>query len=213
MTDEGKKRKASEVVEDANGSVEEAEASAPQVELVVLTAELDDDDGMALIETVAKVKGEVGGPERTSLARDEVFEHELAGVDLDYVRNITRRLTVVNEFDETRDGWGYRMANVAVVKRYLRLFASDQPFELRVLWMLLALEGMHIVRVSFHWFDEFNGAKRELYERDCLERWTVDVGSIDLCNDETLLEYLVAFVWTLVGQGSGWHGQLPLTAG
>ncbi|RHY49394.1 hypothetical protein DYB38_011197 [Aphanomyces astaci] len=55
MTDEGKKRKASEVVEDANGSVEEAEASAPQVELVVLTAELDDDDGMALIEVVADV--------------------------------------------------------------------------------------------------------------------------------------------------------------
>ncbi|KAF0758442.1 hypothetical protein AaE_003937 [Aphanomyces astaci] len=116
-------------------------------------------------------------------------------------------------FNETRDDWGYWTANVAVVERYLRLFASAQSFELRVLWMLLVLEGMKLARVSFHRFDEFKGAMRELYERERLERWTVDVGRIELCNDETLLKYLVAFVWTLIGQGSGRHGQLPLTAG
>ncbi|ETV77210.1 hypothetical protein H257_09097 [Aphanomyces astaci] len=54
---------------------------------------------------------------------------------------------------------------------------------------------------------------RELHERERLERWTVDVGQIGLCNDETLPEYLVAFVWTFVGQGSGLHGQLLLKAG
>ncbi|RLO10555.1 hypothetical protein DYB28_011913 [Aphanomyces astaci] len=138
------------------------------------------------------------------------------GVDLEYERGVTRHLTVVCEFDETRKDWGYQVANAAGVERYLRLFASAQSFELRVMWMLLAMECMQLARVSFHRFDEFKGAMRELHERERLERlerWTVDVGRIELCNDETLLEYIVAFVWTLVGQGSGRHGQLPLTAG
>ncbi|ETV80014.1 hypothetical protein H257_07202 [Aphanomyces astaci] len=86
-------------------------------------------------------------------------------VDLGYVRDITRRLTVVGEFDETRDDWG------------------AQSFELQVLWMPLALECMQLARVSFHRFDEFKGAMRELHEREHLERWTVDVGQIELCND------------------------------
>ncbi|RHZ34064.1 hypothetical protein DYB37_013365, partial [Aphanomyces astaci] len=180
------------------------------------------------VKTEAKVKAELVGPERTGLARDEVFERELGfhwdrsriftpagwgGVDLEYVRGVTRHLTVVREFDETREDWGYQVANAAGVERYLRLFASAHSFELRVLWMLLAMECMQLARVSFHRFDEFKAAMRELHERERLERWTVDVGRIELCNDETLLEYIVAFVWTLVGQGSGRRGQLPLTAG
>ncbi|RHZ26222.1 hypothetical protein DYB31_009614 [Aphanomyces astaci] len=347
MTDEGKKRKANEIAEDADDSVEEAEAPTQQVEVVDLTAESDDDDGVApsedaaelarpaadlvksAMQTVgaegvqklleqhlareeaakkaraaeevkgkarraeeakaiaaaatkaadeaakeaaeaarkvtsegvtgtpsgdgghpnamgvggnerkasgvgtavmaeAKVKAEVVGPERTGLARDEVFERELGfhwdrsriftpagwgGVDLEYVRGVTRHLTVVREFDETREDWGYQVANAAGVERYLRLFASAQSFELRVMWMLLLMECMQLARVSFHRFDEFKGAMRELHERERLEHWTVDVGRIELCNDETLLEYIVAFVWTLIGQGIGRHGQLPLTAG
>ncbi|RHY48483.1 hypothetical protein DYB30_002987 [Aphanomyces astaci] len=180
------------------------------------------------VKTEAKVKAELVGPERTGLARDEVFERELGfhwdrsriftpagwgGLDLEYVRGVTRHLTVVREFDETREDWGYQVANAAGVERYLRLFASAHSFELRVLWMLLAMECMQLARVSFHRFDEFKAAMRELHERERLERWTVDVGRIELCNDETLLEYIVAFVWTLVGQGSGRRGQLPLTAG
>ncbi|RHY49789.1 hypothetical protein DYB34_008749 [Aphanomyces astaci] len=180
------------------------------------------------VKTEAKVKAELVGPERTGLARDEVFERELGfhwdrsriftpagwgGLDLEYVRGVTRHLTVVREFDETREDWGHQVANAAGVERYLRLFASAQSFELRVLWMLLALECMQLARVSFHRFDEFKAAMRELHERERLERWTVDVGRIELCNDETLLEYIAAFVWTLVGQGSGRRGQLPLTAG
>ncbi|RLO10778.1 hypothetical protein DYB28_012606, partial [Aphanomyces astaci] len=141
--------------------------------------------------TEAKVKAEHVGPERTGLARDEVFERELGfhgdrsriftpagwgGVDLEYVRNVTRHLTVLREFDETREDWGYQVANAAGVARYLRLFASAQSFELRVMWMLLAMECMQLARVSFHRFDEFKGAMRELHERERLERWTVDVG-------------------------------------
>ncbi|RLO05203.1 hypothetical protein DYB28_006196 [Aphanomyces astaci] len=345
MADECKKRKANEIAEDADDSVDEAEAPAQQVEVVDLTAESDDDSGVAAVKrerlgqleqqaaadlvksavqtvgaegvqklleqhlareeaakkaraaeevkakarraeeakaiaaaatkaadeaakeaaeaarkassegvtgtpsddgghpnamgvggkerkasgvgtavkTEAKVKAELVGPERTGLARDEVFERELGfhwdrsriftpagwgGVDLEYVRGVTRHLTVVHEFDETREDWGYQVANAAGLE-----FSSAQSFELRVLWMLLAMECMQLARVSFHRFDEFKGAMRELHERERLERWTVDVGRIELCNDETLLEYLVAFVWTLVGQGSGRHGQLPLTAG
>ncbi|RHY99572.1 hypothetical protein DYB37_013025 [Aphanomyces astaci] len=179
------------------------------------------------VNTEVKVKGECGGPERTDLARDEVFERELglhwersriftpvgwAGVDLESVRDIMRRLTVVGEFDETRDDCGYRTANVAVVERYLHLFASAQSFEQQALWMLLILEGTQLARVTFHRFDEFKGGMSVLYERGRLERWTVDVGRIELCNDETLLEYLVAFVSTLVGEGSGRHVQPSLTA-
>ncbi|RHZ03994.1 hypothetical protein DYB31_013208 [Aphanomyces astaci] len=179
------------------------------------------------VKTEVKVKGEGGGPERTDLARDEVFERELglhwersriftpvgwAGVDLESVRDIMRRLTVVGEFDETRDDCGYRTANVAVVERYLHLFASAQSFEQPALWMLLTLEDTQLARVTFHRFDEFKGGMSVLYERGRLERWTVDVGRIELCNDETLLEYLVAFVSTLVGEGSGRHGQPSLTA-
>ncbi|RLO04154.1 hypothetical protein DYB28_007020 [Aphanomyces astaci] len=332
MADEGKKRKANEIAEDADGSVEETEAPAQQVEVVDLTAESDDDGGVApnedaaevarrkadwetkaavkcerlgqleqqaagdlvksamqivgaegvqklleqhlareeaakkaraaeevkvkarraeeakaiaaaatkaadeaakeaaeaAMKVISEVKAELVGPERTGLARDEVFERELGfhwdrsriftpagwgGVDLEYVRGVTRHFTVVREFDETREDWGYQVANAAGVERYLRLFASAHSFELRVLWMLLAMECMQLARVSFHRFDEFKAAMRELHERERLERWTVDVGRIELCNDETLLEYIVAFVWTLVGQGSGRHGQLPLTAG
>ncbi|ETV89492.1 hypothetical protein H257_00756 [Aphanomyces astaci] len=331
MADECKKRKASEIVEDADDSVEEAEATAQQVEVVDLTAESNDDDRAApnedaaevaqrkadweakaavkrvrlgqleqqaaadlvksamqtvgtegkgkargkeakaiaaaaakaadkaakeaaetvrkatsegvigtpsgdgehpnatdiggkegkasgegaVVKTESKVKVELGGPERTGLARDEVFERELGfhwdcsriftptgwgGVDSGYVRDVTRCLTVVGEFDKTRDNWGYQTANAAGVE-HLRLFAIAQSFELR------------LARVSFHRFDEFKGGMRELHERERLEHWTVDVGRIELCNDETLLVYLVAFVWTLVGQDSGRHGQLPLTAG
>ncbi|RHY13997.1 hypothetical protein DYB25_005009 [Aphanomyces astaci] len=171
------------------------------------------------VKAEAKVKAELVGPERTGLARDEVFERELGfhwdrsriftpagwgGVDLEYERGVTRHLTVVREFDETRKDWGYQVANAAGVERYLRLFASAQSFELRVLWMLLAMECMQLARVSFHRFEEFKGAMRELHERERLERWTVDVGRIELCNDETLLEYLVAFVWTLVGRYGRW---------
>ncbi|RHY00117.1 hypothetical protein DYB36_013397 [Aphanomyces astaci] len=239
MEDEGKKRKASEIAEDAVDSVKEAEATAPQVEVVDLTAESDDDDGVAptedaaeqaaadlvksamqtvgdigvqklleqhlareeaakearaaeeakakakraeeakaitaavaiaadeaakeaaeaasvvrkqgkasvkgvAVKTETKVKGEFGGPERTGLARDEVFELELGFhcrvgcVDLGYVRGITHRYSR-HEFDETRDDWGYQTANAAGVERFLHLFASAQSFELRVLWMLLAV--------------------------------------------------------------------------
>ncbi|RHZ13306.1 hypothetical protein DYB37_009887 [Aphanomyces astaci] len=300
MADEGKKRKASEIAEDADDSVEEAEAPAQQVEVVDLTAESDDDGGVApsedaaemaqrkadwevkatvkcerlgqleqqaaadlhlareeaakkakaaeelkakarraeeakaiaaaaakaaaeaastaasggvtgtssgdgghpnaadvggkegkpsgkeaAVKTETKVEAELSGPERTGLARDEVFERELGfhwdcsrifrpagwgGVDLGYVRDVTRRLTVVGEFDENRDDWGYQKANAAGVERYLRLFASAQSFELRVLWMLLAMKCMQLARVSFHRFDEFMSAMRELHERERLER-------------------------------------------
>ncbi|RHZ11792.1 hypothetical protein DYB31_012343, partial [Aphanomyces astaci] len=171
---------------------------------------------------------EVGGPEWAGLARDEVFEQALGfhwersriftpggwtGVESEYVRDITRCLAVVNAFDETRDAWGYRTANVAVVERYLRLFASAQSFELRILWMLLALEGMQLARVSFHRFDKLKGAMRAWLARECLERWTVEFGRIELCNDETLLEYIVAFLWTFVGQGSRRHERLLPIAG
>ncbi|RLO03445.1 hypothetical protein DYB28_004560 [Aphanomyces astaci] len=55
MADEGKKRKANEIAEDADDSVEEAEAPAQQVEVVDLTAESDDDGGVAPSEDAAEV--------------------------------------------------------------------------------------------------------------------------------------------------------------
>ncbi|RHZ05346.1 hypothetical protein DYB26_012061, partial [Aphanomyces astaci] len=55
MTDEGKKRKANEIAENADDSVEEAEAPAQQVEVVDLTAESDDDDGVAPSEDAAEL--------------------------------------------------------------------------------------------------------------------------------------------------------------
>ncbi|RHZ24921.1 hypothetical protein DYB37_008871, partial [Aphanomyces astaci] len=263
MADEGK-NKANKIAEDADDSVEEAEAPAQQVEVVDLTADgrrgcvqklleqhlareevtkkvraaeevkakarrAEETKAIAAavakaaeaarkasgvgtaVKTEAKVKAELVGSERTGLTRDEMFERELGfhwdrsriftpacwgGVDLEYMRNVTRHLTVLREFDETREDWGYQVANAAGVERYLLLFAIAQSFELRVIWMFLAMECMHLARVSFHRFDEFKGAMRELHERERLERWTVDVGRIELCNDETLLEYLVAFVWT-----------------
>ncbi|RHZ40577.1 hypothetical protein DYB31_004016 [Aphanomyces astaci] len=145
----------------------------------------------AAVKTEAKVKAELELGFHWD--RSRIFTPAgWGGVGLGYVRDVTRRLTVVGEFDETNDDWGYQTANAAGVERYLRLFASPQSFELRVLWMLLAMECMQLARVSFHRFDEFKGAMRELHEREHLERWTVDVGRIELCNDETLLEYLVA---------------------
>ncbi|ETV81169.1 hypothetical protein H257_05756 [Aphanomyces astaci] len=78
--------------------------------------------------------------------------------------------------------------------RCVGLFASAQSFELHVLRMLLALEGMQLARVSFRRFDEFKDAMRVWYERERFERWTVGLGCIELCNDETLLEFIVAFV-------------------
>ncbi|RLO03021.1 hypothetical protein DYB28_011601 [Aphanomyces astaci] len=250
MTDECNKRKANEIAEHADDSIEEAEAPAQQVEVVDLTVESDDNDGVAPSEDAAEVarhqadweakaavkreglgqleqqaaadlvksamktvgaegvqkllkqhlareeavkkaraaeevkakasraeeakaiaaaatkaadeaaketaetarkvtsevKAELVGPERTGLARDEVFERELGfhwdrsqiftstgwgGVNLEYVRVVTRHLTVVREFDETREDWGYQVANAAGVERYLRLFASAHSFELR----------------------------------------------------------------------------------
>ncbi|RHZ42643.1 hypothetical protein DYB26_006908 [Aphanomyces astaci] len=204
-----------------------------------LTAESDDDDGVAQRkadwEAKATVKREWLGQQQAAadlaksamqrvgegvqklleqhLAREEAAKKARAGfhwdrsriftpagwggVDLGYVLDVTRCLTVVGAFDETRDDWGYQTANAAGVERYLRLFASAQSFELRVLWLLLAVECMHLARVSFHRFDEFKGAMRELHERDRLERWTMNVGWIELCNDETLFEYLVA-AWSSV---------------
>ncbi|RHZ22935.1 hypothetical protein DYB31_012629, partial [Aphanomyces astaci] len=55
MADEGKKRKANEIAEDADDRVEEAEAPAQQVEVVDLTAESDDDGGVAPSEDAAEV--------------------------------------------------------------------------------------------------------------------------------------------------------------
>ncbi|RQM26954.1 hypothetical protein B5M09_009867 [Aphanomyces astaci] len=54
MADKGKKRKASEIVEDADDSAEEAEAPAPQVEVVDFTAESDDENGVAPTEDAAE---------------------------------------------------------------------------------------------------------------------------------------------------------------
>ncbi|RHY21429.1 hypothetical protein DYB36_011424, partial [Aphanomyces astaci] len=159
--------------------MEETEAAEQQVEIVDVTAESDDDDGVApsedakaaklleqskakrteeakamaaadnaakeaaeaasvggkqgkasgkgiSVKTESNAKAEFGGPERTGLARDEAFERELGfhwdrsriftpavwgGVDLGYVRDVTRCLTVVGEFDESRDDWRYQTAN------------------------------------------------------------------------------------------------------
>ncbi|RLO12907.1 hypothetical protein DYB28_014350, partial [Aphanomyces astaci] len=55
MADEGKKRKANEIAEDADDSVEEAEAPAQQVEVVDLTAESDDDGEVTPSEDAAEV--------------------------------------------------------------------------------------------------------------------------------------------------------------
>ncbi|RHZ33304.1 hypothetical protein DYB26_007407 [Aphanomyces astaci] len=97
LVQDGKMRKASEIAEDADDSVEVAEVPVPQEEVVYLKAESDD------VGTV-QVKGEAGGPERTGLAPDEVFERELGfhwdrsriftpagwgGVDLGYVRSMS----------------------------------------------------------------------------------------------------------------------------
>ncbi|RHZ08621.1 hypothetical protein DYB31_008706, partial [Aphanomyces astaci] len=55
MADECKKRKANEIAEDADDSVDEAEAPAQQVEVVDLTAESDDDSGVVPSEDKAEV--------------------------------------------------------------------------------------------------------------------------------------------------------------
>ncbi|RLO07428.1 hypothetical protein DYB28_002642 [Aphanomyces astaci] len=172
LVQDGKMRKASEIAEDADDSVEVAEVPVPQEEVVYLKAESDDvgtvqavgtrgatkkaraaDEAKAIataaakaadqaakeaaiaatigqwrydwtpsqhcrrrgkqgnasvkrvaVRTQAKVKGEAGGPERTGLAPDEVFERELGfhwdrsriftpagwgGVDLGYVRSMS----------------------------------------------------------------------------------------------------------------------------
>ncbi|ETV83428.1 hypothetical protein H257_04155 [Aphanomyces astaci] len=102
-------------------------------------------------------------------------------VESEYVRDITRCLTVVNAFDETTGDTG-------------------RP-------TLPLSSGMQLARVSFHPFDKLKGVMLVWLERECLERWTV------LCNDETLLEYIEAFLWTLVQQGSRRHGRLLLIAG
>ncbi|RLO12581.1 hypothetical protein DYB28_014946, partial [Aphanomyces astaci] len=55
MTDECNKRKANEIAEHADDSIEEAEAPAQQVEVVDLTVESDDNDGVAPSEDAAEV--------------------------------------------------------------------------------------------------------------------------------------------------------------
>ncbi|RHZ02648.1 hypothetical protein DYB35_013394, partial [Aphanomyces astaci] len=55
MTDEGKECKANEIAQDADDSVEEAEAPAQQVEVVDLTAESDDEGAEAPSEDAAEV--------------------------------------------------------------------------------------------------------------------------------------------------------------
>ncbi|RLO07337.1 hypothetical protein DYB28_005727 [Aphanomyces astaci] len=108
MEGDGKKRKASEIAEDAGDSVEVAEVPVPQEEVVYLKAESNDVGTASVkrvaVRTQAKVKGEAGGPERTGLTPDEVFERELGfhwdrsriftpagwrGVDLGYVRSMS----------------------------------------------------------------------------------------------------------------------------
>ncbi|RHY22757.1 hypothetical protein DYB36_013779 [Aphanomyces astaci] len=117
---------------------------------------------------VAKKAKRVEEAKAIAAAAAKAAAEAASGVDLGYLRNIARRLTVMGEFDETRDDWGYQTTDAAGVERYLRLFASAQSFELQVLWMLLALECMQRARVSFHQFDEFKGAMRELHERERL---------------------------------------------
>ncbi|RLO01381.1 hypothetical protein DYB28_015796, partial [Aphanomyces astaci] len=76
MADEGKKHKASEIAEEADDSVEEAESPAQQVEVVDHTAESDDDDGVAQRkadwESKAAVKRERLGQMEQQAAADLV---------------------------------------------------------------------------------------------------------------------------------------------
>ncbi|RHZ29730.1 hypothetical protein DYB37_012222 [Aphanomyces astaci] len=71
MADEGKKRKASEIAEDADNSVKEAEARAQQVEVVDLTAESDDDDGAAPSEDAAEVAQQKADSEAKAAVKRE----------------------------------------------------------------------------------------------------------------------------------------------
>ncbi|RQM20551.1 hypothetical protein B5M09_013461 [Aphanomyces astaci] len=70
MADEGKKRKASVIAEDVDDSVEETESPAPQVEVVDLTAESDDDNGVAPTEDAADWEAK-GGLQRERLGQLE----------------------------------------------------------------------------------------------------------------------------------------------
>ncbi|RHY64952.1 hypothetical protein DYB38_014343, partial [Aphanomyces astaci] len=70
---EGKKCKASVFAEDADESVEEAEAQAPQVEAVDLTAESDDDAGAAPTEDAVDWEAK-GGVKRERLGQLEQQE-------------------------------------------------------------------------------------------------------------------------------------------
>ncbi|ETV71873.1 hypothetical protein H257_13006 [Aphanomyces astaci] len=183
MADEGKKRKANEIAEDADDSIEEAEAPEQQVEVVDLTAESNDGGGVAPIEDAAdgcrlgekrRANSSHRGVQKLleqHLAREEAAKKARAaeevkakarraeeakaiaaaeakaaddaakdaaeaavkvtsegvtgtpsgdgghpnamGVNLGCVRDVTRHLTVVREFDETREDWGYQTANAA----------------------------------------------------------------------------------------------------
>ncbi|RQM20192.1 hypothetical protein B5M09_010787, partial [Aphanomyces astaci] len=77
MADEGKKRKANQFTEDADDSVEEAEAPAQQVEVVDLTAESDDHGGIPPSEDAAEVAQRKADWEaKTALKRERLGQLE-----------------------------------------------------------------------------------------------------------------------------------------
>ncbi|RQM12347.1 hypothetical protein B5M09_008368 [Aphanomyces astaci] len=114
-------------------AAEEVKAKARRAEetkaIAAAATKAADEAAKEAAEAARKVtsEGVIGTPS------DDGGHPNATGVNLGCVRDVTRHLTVVREFDETREDWGYLTANAAGVERYLCLFASAQSFELRVL--------------------------------------------------------------------------------
>ncbi|RHY27718.1 hypothetical protein DYB32_006579 [Aphanomyces invadans] len=112
----------------------------------------------------------------------------------EYVSDATSDVSVVDEADEA-----VKPARVFEANAYLTEFGrTHDDFEGHLVWMLNAVATMTIVAADERGFARY---KDRMREGD--PGWVLDVGHVDLCECETLLEYITVFVYSLLRPNAG----------
>ncbi|ETV95822.1 hypothetical protein H310_10867 [Aphanomyces invadans] len=103
----------------------------------------------------------------------------------------------------------YVPLNASSVEAFMKKFRSGghEDLEWHILWMVCAHEQLWVAEAHPLEFTAF----KERMKAQCPE-WVVDVGLIARRGDETMLEYISIFVYSLVGLGRGGrHGKWPMS--
>ncbi|ETV90115.1 hypothetical protein H310_15054 [Aphanomyces invadans] len=126
-----------------------------------------------------------------------------AGVTRNDAARVTERMARLREMSD------YVLLDAISVGTYLKMLRSGghEDLERHILWIVCAFEQLWVAVAQPLVFTAFKGRMKA----QC-PGWVVDMGLIARRGDETMLEYISIFVFSLVGRGRGGrNGKWPTT--